>query len=374
MKKVAIVLGTRPEAIKLIPVYKALQKSNDIEAILISTGQHREMLDQIFDFFDTSADHDLRLMTHNQSLAALTSKLYLELDQIFQKIAPDLVVVQGDTSTAMVGAHVAFYNNIKCAHVEAGLRTYNKWAPFPEEVNRQFIGKVADYHYAPTKAAVETLRSEKIAKENVILSGNTVIDSLLEAREKVKGREDFKSKYDNIIASNEQVVLVTGHRRESFGQGFEEICAALLTLSERYQNLRFLYPVHLNPKVKDIVEKRLSSQSNISLVAPLPYDELVYVMSRSYLILTDSGGIQEEAPSMNVPVVVMRESTERQEGIDAGCALLGGVLSTTIIEAFEQIHLNQDTYKKMSISENPYGNGDSSEIIKNHILTLLNGK
>ncbi len=368
MKKIAIVLGTRPEAIKLLPLYKAFKKEGYFDPILISTGQHREMLDQIFNFFGVKPDIELSLMTKDQTLASLTSNLSTALQNCYEEIKPDLVIVQGDTTTAFVSSLIAYYNRIKVAHVEAGLRTYNKYSPFPEEVNRKLISGIADYHFAPTDKALEVLKKEGIS--NIYQVGNTVVDSLLLCLKKLGVNRNFYDEKFKLLNNFDKTVLITGHRRESFGDGFQRICESILRLASKYPNFLFYYPVHLNPNVRSVVLSMLSSVDNIFIDNPLPYDELVYLMSRSYIILTDSGGIQEEAPSLNVPVLIMRDTTERMEGVEAGCAILVGTETDIICSNFIHLVENEVIYSKMSRVENPYGDGTASE----NIINILHDK
>jgi UDP-N-acetylglucosamine 2-epimerase (non-hydrolysing) len=363
--KIAIVLGTRPEAIKLIPVYKQLQMHFPAVA-LVSTGQHQTMLEQIFTFFDVRPDLSLDVMQPNQSLGGLTARLSDMLTPLFREQQYDLVIVQGDTTTAMVASLMAFYQHIPVAHVEAGLRTYNKFSPFPEEVNRQIIGRIADFHFAPTQKAADILIKEGL--NHVYCVGNTVIDSLLLCLEKVRNNEAVYRQQFDMIHRFQKLVLITGHRRENFGEGFEGICAAIKELAALYPNFLFYYPVHLNPNVKEKVYALLSGLSNVFLGNPLPYDELVYLMSRSFIILTDSGGIQEEAPSLNVPLLVMRNTTERPEGIDAGCSVLVGTDKARIVSTFRELVEDQHTYIKMARAGNPYGDGRTAS----RIASILN--
>ena len=367
-KKFAIVLGTRPEAIKLIPVYLELKKRGAAVS-LISTGQHQSMLDQIFQFFGIRPDVSLEVMVHNQTLSGLTARLTNTLQECFEVGKYDMVLVQGDTTTAMVASLVAYYNHLAIAHVEAGLRTYNKYSPFPEEINRQIIGRIADYHFAPTKFAESILKTEQARGVHTV--GNTVIDSLLFCLEKVTKLEDcYKEKF-SLLEKYEKLVLITGHRRESFGKGFDEICQAIKELSQNYPHVLFYYPVHLNPNVKNKVYDILADIPNVYLGEPLPYDELVYLMSRSFIILTDSGGIQEEAPSLNVPVLVMRETTERPEGIEAGCSKLVGTDRQRIVESFAELIDMPDKYHQMANAMNPYGDGKSAQRITNILLSEI---
>ncbi|WP_290525576.1 UDP-N-acetylglucosamine 2-epimerase (non-hydrolyzing) [Alcanivorax sp.] len=363
MRKVAVVIGTRPEAIKLLPVYKALQESSLLDPVLVSTGQHREMLLPLFELFGVEPDIDLSLMTKNQTLSSLTARLFLTLGDLFARENFFSVIVQGDTTTAFVGAVVGHYHQVKVCHVEAGLRTYNKWAPFPEECNRKMIGAVADLHFTPTATATNALREEAIS-DGVFEVGNTVVDSLLYVKSLLSESSDyFDSKYLDLLSSGERMILVTGHRRESFGEGLKNICFALKMLVARYEDIVLLYPVHLNPNVRSTVQEMLGDEPRIKLVDPVPYAEMVYLMGRSWLILTDSGGIQEEAPSLNIPVLVMRETTERQEGVDAGCAMLLGTTIEGIFEGVVNVIDSPTLYNSMVQSPSPYGDGLSSSRI-----------
>lgn len=363
--KIAIILGTRPEAIKLIPVYLAFKQSERFEVFLISTGQHREMLSQIFDFFEVKPDIDLDLMKENQDLVDLSSSLMSGLNNVIKELEPSHIIVQGDTTTAMVGSLVGFYKKIKVCHIEAGLRTYDRFSPFPEEVNRRIIGLNTDFHFAPTKRAEDALRKEKLSQ--IYTVGNTVVDSLLLAKTKVEGNSGYYKHLFPFIKESNRVVLVTSHRRESFGKSFEDICKAILSLANENLDLIFVFPVHLNPNVRGPVNEILSDVSNVILIDPVSYDQMVYLMMNSHIILTDSGGIQEEAPTLNVPVIVMREVTERPEGIDNGCAILGKTNFSSIRKAFYSIYNNQSVWERMSNSQNPYGDGTAS----NQIVRIL---
>jgi UDP-N-acetylglucosamine 2-epimerase (non-hydrolysing) len=367
---VYIICGTRPEAIKLIPVFFQA-KINEIKVKFISTGQHREMLDQVFDWFEIRPDLDLEIMQKNQTLAMLTSNLLLKLDTLFAVEKPDWVIVQGDTTTAFIASLAAYYHKVKVAHVEAGLRTYNKYSPWPEEINRSLIGRIADLHFAPTTFSAENLKRENIPDDNIFVTGNTVIDALLFTNEKVKKENIFPVQLQNYFTGedhNIKIVLITGHRRENWGQGFEEICKAIQTLAARYTDIHFIYPVHLNPNVQEPVQRLLSGHYNIILTNPLNYPEFVRMMERSYIILTDSGGVQEEAPSLGKPVLVMRDTTERPEGVEAGSVKLVGTSSISIINAFVELIENESTYKLMSSVKNPYGDGTSSNQIIKYLI------
>jgi UDP-N-acetylglucosamine 2-epimerase (non-hydrolysing) len=365
MKKVAIIVGTRPEAIKLIPVYLAFRHSQRFSPALVSTGQHRQMLQQIFDIFETQPDYELGVMTENQSLSDLTARLLTALSAHFDELRPDLVVVQGDTTTCMVAALAAFYRGINVAHVEAGLRTGNKRSPFPEEMNRRITDYMADFRFAPTEGSARALANEGL-RENVFVVGNTVIDSLLLIHAKVQARlELYRQRFEHLFSAEQRVILVTGHRRESFGRGFEEICTALARLAREYPDTAFVYPVHLNPNVKTVVHDRLGGLPNVKLIGPVPYDDLVYLLNRAWIVMTDSGGIQEEAPALGKPVVVMRDNTERPEGIEAGCAVLGGTAAESLVGCFKRIADDPSVFERMSTGNNPYGDGrTSSEIVR----------
>ncbi|MBX2969625.1 MAG: UDP-N-acetylglucosamine 2-epimerase (non-hydrolyzing) [Cyclobacteriaceae bacterium] len=368
MKKVLIIVGTRPEAIKLVPIFTELRRSRRWLTLLVSSGQHREMLKSIFNFFEVKPDVDLAIMTKNQSLTGLTELLLESCSTVIDDHKPDLVIVQGDTTTAMVGALAAFYKRVKIAHVEAGLRSYDKTAPFPEEVNRRIISTMADFHFAPTRTAAEALRQEQVTGKIKVV-GNTVIDSLLFATKKVsKNLNIFDAKYTHLIDQYEKTILITGHRRESFGEGFENICKAILTLAHAYPKVSFVYPVHLNPNVRSVVFSMLQGLRNVFLIDPVTYDDMVYLMTRSYLILTDSGGVQEEAPTLGKPVLIMRDKTERPEGVKAGCSILVGSSEKRIVRAVVGLMNNARKYKSMTRIVNPYGKGDSSK----KIVSFLN--
>lgn len=371
-KKVLIFVGTRPEAIKLLPLYFELKKHGTWQPIIVSTGQHREMLQSVFAFFGVKPNVDLQIMQPDQSLQDLSAVLLHACSLQIKKHQPVLIVVQGDTSTAAMGALASYYARVPVAHVEAGLRSYDKNAPFPEEVNRKIISSVADFHFAPTPLALKNLRSERV--EGIAVNvGNTVIDSLLTVVRKLKGKTNRYAKvYQRYFSGADKMILVTGHRRESFGLGFENICNALITLATRFPDVVFVYPVHLNPRVREVVHSRLEGVANIHLLDPVPYDHMVYLMQRSMLILTDSGGIQEEAPALGKPVVVMRDVTERPEGVKAGCSVLVGTSKRQIVKWVAMLLTNKAVYRKMARARNPYGNGTTSRqiasLLAKHIL------
>lgn len=365
-KKILLCFGTRPEAIKMAPLYHELLKNN-FEVKVCVTAQHREMLDQVLDFFGIVPDYDLDLMQPNQTLNGLSAKILFKIDAVLTIEKPDLVLVHGDTTTSSMVALAAFHLGIKIGHIEAGLRTYNKEAPFPEEINRQITSRIADIHFTPTPKATQNLLNEGIALNAIVETGNTVIDALFWTSNKM-AKPNFLhpeiEKLKSIIPTNKKIVLVTGHRRENFGAGFQNLCEALLAISER-EDVSIVYPVHLNPNVKDVVYELLSNKKNIHLVAPVSYPAFVWLMQQSYLIVTDSGGIQEEAPSLGKPVVVTRTVSERPEGVSAGFSTLAGTDTTKIIRTIESI---LDHFTGFKNPNNPYGDGDASKRIVTYLL------
>ena len=369
MKKVLFVLGTRPEAIKLAPLIKACALHPQFDCRVCLTAQHREMLDQVIDFFGIQVDYDLNLMQNNQSLLQLMSKATDELEKVIEDYPADVVVVQGDTSTVLVGALVGFYKRTKIAHIEAGLRSFDKNLPFPEEMNRLLTSQLADFHFAPTQKAFDNLTQEGF-KENLYMVGNTVIDALNEAVLKVEQDEDHYQKHFSQIDFSKKVILVTCHRRESFGKPFEEICKALLHIADSNSQVEIVYPVHLNPNVK-LVAERMLVRDNIKLIQPLSYPYLVWLMNKSHIILTDSGGIQEEAPTLGKPVLVMRDVTERMEGVESGTAKLVGTSKSKIISEVEKLLSHPKEYEAMSKANNPYGDGTSSNLIMDVLAEKL---
>jgi len=375
MKKIAIIVGTRPEAIKLMPVYLAFKNIQNIQVDLVSTGQHKEMLSQVFDIFEVQPNVSLELMTKNQTLNGLAGKLITSLDELTLKNKYDGVIVQGDTLTAMVGAMVSFNNRIDVFHIEAGLRSYDMEHPFPEEANRRVIGVYSTLNFTPTSKASNALFKEGYPEHSVINVGNTVIDALLAVQNKINSNYlHYENKFSNITSKKRHFVLVTAHRRENFGQGFKNICEALIELSKKHKNLDFIYPVHLNPNVQAVVKTLIGNISNIKLIDPLSYDDMIYFMSEALLILSDSGGIQEEAPSLNIPVVVLREKTERMEGVESGCSVLVGTSKNKIVKVVDDLLTNNERYTKMSTTQNPYGDGKSSQRVVEHISTFYSNK
>lgn len=366
--KVAVVAGTRPEAIKLIPVYEALKRRAEVTPIFISAGQHKQMLASVFEAFDFQPDVSLDVMTENGSLATLMARLLTALQDVFALEKCDAVIVQGDTSTAFAAALAAHYARIPIAHVEAGLRTRDKWAPFPEETHRRMIGAFADYHFAATRQAVEALAAENVST-NVYIVGNTVVDALLMMRDRVAHSiVRYEEKFRALTGATKRYILLTAHRRENFGEGLENICEAVTRITYRYDDVSIIFCVHLNPNVKNIVESKLRNVDRIHLIEPQPYDSMVYLMMGAWLILTDSGGLQEEAPSLNVPILVMREKTERPEGIDAGCARLVGTDVDLILSEVDRLWTDAGVYKAMTEVPNPYGDGMAAERIADHVV------
>lgn len=356
--KLMIVFGTRPEVIKLAPVAAVARQTPGIDLVVCSTGQHRQMLDQALATFGLRPDIDLDLMRDGQTLPSLTARLLESMTGALQDHRPDVVMVQGDTTTAFTAALAAFYQRIPVAHVEAGLRTGDPYSPFPEEINRAMIGRLARWHFTPTDQATRNLRAEGIPEQAITQCGNTVIDAV----ELIK-RQWTDRPYTGSATGwfpGRDIVLVTTHRRENFGQGLENICAALLTLCQAYPHLGFVFPVHLNPQVQNIVRPRLADAPNLLLTEPVDFETSLYLQSRSVLILTDSGGIQEEAPSFGVPCVVMREHTERREGVDAGFAILAGVETESILEASRHWLSNDSIRAALRARTNPYGDGNAS--------------
>lgn len=359
MKKILLVFGTRPEAIKMAPVFSALNNQKDINVKVCVTGQHRQMLDQVLDLFNIKPDFDLNLMKPGQDLSDITSNVLLGMRHIFKQWLPDIVLVHGDTTTTLAASLAAYYAKVKVGHVEAGLRTGNKYAPWPEEMNRRITGSVADLHFAPTEQSRQNLLAEGVPDDHIIVTGNTVIDALTQVVELIKTDETIANsmaKQFNFLRSEQRMILVTGHRRENFGQGFEDICHALFELAKR-EDVQIVYPVHLNPNVQEPVHRILGDCNNIHLLPPQDYLPFVYLMHRSALIVTDSGGVQEEAPSLGKPVLVMRDTTERPEAVAAGTVKLVGTNTARIVGAAQQLLDDEDIYQSMARSHNPYGDG-----------------
>lgn len=373
MKKVLLVFGTRPEAIKMAPLVKAFEKEASIETKVCVTAQHREMLDQVLDMFDIKPDFDLNIMKSGQDLYDITSKVLLGLRDIFEEFKPDIVLVHGDTTTTSSASLASFYNKIKVGHVEAGLRTLDLYSPWPEEANRQITGVLANYHFAPTTTSANNLLKENKNPTDIVVTGNTVIDALFLALDKIEKNDELKSKIIESINSqyelkdDKKIILVTGHRRENFGEGFINICEALKTIATNNPDIDIVYPVHLNPNVQKPVKEILSDTSNVYLINPLQYEEFIFLMNKSYFIITDSGGVQEEAPSLGKPVLVMRDTTERPEALEAGTVKLVGTSKETIIKEAQKLLDDANEYNTMSKAHNPYGDGKACERIVNFI-------
>ena len=368
MPLITIVIGTRPEAIKLAPVIKAFSSSKNFNVRIVLTGQHKEMVYQVLDLFNINAHNDLKLMTQDQTLTHITCSSLFGLEEDFKSKKPDLVFVQGDTSSAFSGCLAAFYNKIPIAHVEAGLRTEDKYNPYPEEVNRRLISQIADLHFAPTEKAKSNLINAGI-KENIFVTGNTVIDALLSIADNVN-----LPKIKNLNWGSGKVILLTVHRRENWGTNLDNIVIAIQKIAQEIKDIYFLIPMHKNKKVRNIFKSKLRKEKNIFLIEPLNYDEQIAAIKGSYLVMTDSGGIQEEVPSLGKPVLILRNNTEREEAIDAGAAKLIGTQTETIIKSVKELIKDKKLYERMSKAINPFGDGKACERILDHSLQYLNSK
>lgn len=360
--KILSVFGTRPEAIKMAPVVKALAADPAFEARVCVTAQHRQMLDQVLELFSIKPDFDLDVMKPGQDLTDITSNVLLGMRDVYRQWQPDMILVHGDTTTTMAASLSAYYAKIKVGHVEAGLRTYNKYAPWPEEMNRRQTGTIADIHFAPTAQAEANLLREGIAPESIHVTGNTVIDALLNVATRIRQDATLKASFDDkfsFLDPSKRLVLVTGHRRENFGQGFENICTALRQIAAR-GDVQIVYPVHLNPSVQEPVRRILSDMPNVHLIEPLDYLPFVYLMDRSSVLITDSGGVQEEAPSLGKPVLVMRDTTERPEAVHAGTVKLVGTNAAAIFEFANRLLDDAAAYESMARAHNPYGDGQAA--------------
>ena len=370
--KVLSVFGTRPEASKMAPLVRALERDSRFTSKVCVTAQHREMLDQVLELFEISPDYDLDIMRPGQTLNDITARILLDLKPVITDFGPDVVLVHGDTATTFATSLAAFYEQVDVGHVEAGLRTGNIYSPWPEEANRKLTGTLTKYHFAPTNRSKENLLSENVPHENVHVTGNTVIDALLMIKTKIDTDQQLAATLGNqfsMLDKSKKLILVTGHRRESFGDGFERICKALALTAERYPDTEILYPVHLNPNVREPVNRILKNVGNIFLVGPQQYLPFIYLMNRSHIILTDSGGIQEEAPSLGKPVLVMRDTTERPEAIEAGTVKLVGTEVGEITNAIGDLMDDDNAYRMMSYAHNPYGDGTACEQIINTLLS-----
>jgi UDP-N-acetylglucosamine 2-epimerase (non-hydrolysing) len=367
---ILFIYGTRPEAIKMAPLIKEAGKYPGLFKVKIClTGQHRQMLDQINAFFCIQGDYDLNLMLPNQTLFDITERCLIGLKDVLEQTEPDLVFVQGDTTSVMTGALAAFYRQVSVAHLEAGLRSGNKYSPYPEEMNRIITGHIADWHFAPTPKAANNLVQEGITK-NVYVVGNTVIDALHLGLNIVRENESRYKKYFSFLDFSKRIILVTGHRRESFSGGFESICNAIASIAKAYNNTQFIYPLHFNPNVREPVNRILKRIDNVFLIEPLDYPYLIWLMEKCFFVLTDSGGIQEEAPALGKPVLVMRDVTERQEGVDAGTAKLVGTDYEELVSVMRELLENSELYAKMANAVNPYGDGTTSK----KIVEILSSK
>jgi len=381
MKKILIVFGTRPEAIKMSPLVKACQSEASFETKVCVTAQHREMLDQVLDIFDITPEYDLNLMKAGQDLYDVTSGVLLGMKDILEAFKPDVVLVHGDTATTFAASLAAFYQQIKVGHIEAGLRTGNIYSPWPEEANRQLTTQITSYHFAPTQTSKENLLKENVKEDNISVTGNTVIDALFLALEKITSNLSLErkiidtiqnqfSEYSKFKVQSSKFILVTGHRRENFGQGFINICESLKTLAQNNPEIEIVYPVHLNPNVQKPVKEILSNTSNIHLIEPQQYEAFIYLMERSYFIITDSGGVQEEAPSLGKPVLVMRDTTERPEAHEAGTVKLVGTAPEQIINEAQKLLDDRHTYNNMSKASNPYGDGTACQKIVTFLKSI----
>ena len=370
--KLAFVIGTRPEAIKLAPLILLAKKTAGVEVLVAVSGQHKELLDPVMNFFQIEPDTNFQVMTNDQGLAFLTSRVLESVTWFLKREKPDYLIVQGDTTTVLAASLAAFYELVPVCHIEAGLRTYNKRSPFPEEMNRVVTSSLATFHFCPTSQSARNLEKEGIPNSRILVTGNTVVDSLLIALEKLQSVKVHLPglAYDFFERTN-KMILITGHRRESFGPGFESICLAIAQLAELYPTIDFVYPVHLNPHVREPVFRILNKRSNVHLIEPVDYAAFVRLMTHCYLILTDSGGIQEEAPSLKKPVLIMRDTTERPEGVEAGVVRLVGTNTQYIVEQTSLLIDNKEHYHQMIAKENPYGDGSASLQILNCLMEKI---
>ena len=368
--KIMTVFGTRPEAIKMAPLVKKLNEDPEIESVLCVTAQHRQMLDQVLDLFELTPDYDLNIMKPNQTISMITANVLTGLEPVLQKEKPDMVLVHGDTSTTFVTALACFYQQIPVGHVEAGLRTYDKYSPFPEEINRVLTGHIAELHFAPTERNRQNLLAERISDDNIVITGNTVIDALLQVADKPYEFEDETLKTLDFV--NKRVICVTCHRRENLGENMEQIFTALRDIAVEFDDVEIVYPIHMNPKVREIAGRIFEGTENIHLIEPLQYQPFVNLMARSYFIVTDSGGMQEEAPSLGKPVLVVRKDTERPEAIEAGTVKLAGVERDTIYAMAKELLTDKNAYDAMAHAANPYGDGTACDQIIAALKEKLN--
>lgn len=373
MIKVLSVFGTRPEAIKMAPLVNQLKQDAAFDSRVCVTGQHREMLDQVLKLFEIKPEYDLAIMKPGQDLYDVTTSILLNIKPVLREFQPDIVLVHGDTSTTFAAALACYYEKIAVGHVEAGLRTGNIYSPWPEEANRKLTGALTRLHFAPTQTSADNLLAERVAPEHIAITGNTVIDALLQVVAKIEGNAELNQQFAAqfpFVQPERRMILVTGHRRESFGGGFEQICAALAEIAKSFPDCDIVYPVHLNPNVKEPVYRLLSGVSNVHLIPPQDYLPFVYLMNRSYLVLTDSGGIQEEAPSLGKPVLVMRDTTERPEAVAAGTVKLVGTDKAKIVSEVTKLLTDSSYYESMSFAHNPYGDGNACSRILASLKTL----
>jgi UDP-N-acetylglucosamine 2-epimerase (non-hydrolysing) len=375
MKKILTIFGTRPEAVKLAPVIKKIESyPNEFRSLVCVTAQHRQMLDQVLNLFDIKPDYDLNIMKPHQTLFDITCNALMGLKGVLEKEQPDIILVQGDTTTTFVASLAAFYLKIPVGHVEAGLRSFDKFRPYPEEINRKMTTHIANLHFAPTRQSKENLLKEGIEESSIWVTGNTVIDALLMIAERVTRRarkwDAYFSEKWKITFDSKRFILITGHRRESFGEGFQNICRALEKIASDHKDLKLIYPLHLNPNVQQPVKNILNGIENVQLIEPLDYEPFVYLMTKSYIILTDSGGVQEEAPSLGKPVLVMRDVTERPEAVEEGTSKLVGTEVDKIVFETEKLLNDMNYYQKISHTHNPYGDGKASEMIVEVLKTV----
>ena len=368
-KKIITIFGTRPEAIKMAPLIKELEKREEIESKVCVTAQHREMLDQVLELFDIQPDFDLNIMQTKQTLTGITNRVLEGLEEVFKEENPDMILVHGDTTTTFAGGLAAFYQQIKVGHVEAGLRTFNKYFPFPEEMNRKLTGSLADLHFAPTKGSKENLLREGIKENDIYITGNTVIDAM---KHTVEENYIFQNDELNNIDFSKKIIMITAHRRENWGEGIQNICIALNKIVEENNDVELVYLVHLNPVVKDVVFERLGGKDRIHLLSPLDTKETHNLMNKSFMVMTDSGGLQEEAPHLGKPVLVLRDVTERPEAVEAGTVKLVGTDIERIVDEANELLRNSEAYFKMSKSINPYGDGIASQRIADAIFKYFN--
>jgi UDP-N-acetylglucosamine 2-epimerase len=365
MIKVMSIFGTRPEAIKMAPLVNELKSRKEIESIVCVTAQHREMLDQVLDIFKIVPDYDLDIMKQGQTLSEITGRVLSGLEKVIQEVKPDLILVHGDTTTTMAGAMAAFYNQVAIGHVEAGLRTFNKYSPFPEESNRQIVGTIADMHFAPTNLSKDNLLNEGKKAEDIYVTGNTVIDAM-----STTINNDYQHEVLDWLGSD-RMILLTAHRRENLGIPMENIFKAVKRITEEHNDVKVVYPIHMNPKIREIADEILGDNNKVRIIEPLDVFDFHNFINKSYIILTDSGGIQEEAPSLGKPVLVLRDTTERPEGIEAGTLKLVGTSKDKIYQATKELLIDEDVYKSMSLANNPYGDGKASKYICDYIIERM---